>query len=157
MPVYNHYYPDANNQINTPGSAFRLTTEGPTVPVAVGLTAQHMDVLQRLGQPIPNPISGFALIDTGASVCMLDDSIVNQLSIPPLGTRQIHSPAGPTQQYTYPASLSFPGTTLPNIAFSDFISGPLLPTGIIALIGRNVLSSFVLNYNGPGGHISLSH
>ena len=156
MPVYNHYYPDSNNQVNTAASSQRLLVEGPTIPVAVSLAQPHVDFLTKAGKPIPLPLGGLALIDSGATYCAVDESVVLQLGIPPYGSVKVHGVGGASDQLTYPASLSFPGTPIPPITFFDFYGAPLLPTGIIALIGRNVLRHFVLVYNGPGGHVSLS-
>ena len=157
MPVYNHYYPDAQNLINTPDSAWELVRYGPVVPVTVSLTARHVEILQGLKFSVPNPASGNALIDTGSTLCAVDESIVKSLGIPPTGSEAILTPGGPSQRPTYPASLSFPGTTLPNISFTNFIGSPLQASGIVAIIGRNVLKDFVFVYNGPGGFVSLAH
>jgi hypothetical protein len=50
-----------------------------------------------------------------------------------------------------------PRHPLPNLDFIDFIAGPLQASGIIAIVGRNVLRHFVLIYNGPGGCMSLAY
>jgi len=157
VPIYNHYYPDTSNLVNTPDSATRLALEGPTLPVSVGLAPTLISFLQARSLPVPNPISGRALVDTGASLCMVDQAVVQSLNIPPFGVQSIHTPSGTAQQATYPASLSFPGTTLPNLSFIDFIAGPLQASGIVAIIGRSVLRYFLLVYNGPGGTISLAY
>jgi hypothetical protein len=157
MPVYNHYYPDSKNQINTPESAAQLARYGPVVPVTIGVTARHATILQKLNLAVPTAISGSALIDTGSTFCAVDGDVVKSLGIPQFGTASVYTPSGTAQLPTYPASLSFPGTTLPNITFADFMGSPLKAQGIIALIGRNVLMDFVLVYNGPGGFVSLTY
>lgn len=156
MPVYNHYYPDGNNHINTAESARLLAAAGPTIPVAIGVTPAHAAFLQGEGKTPPPAVSGLALIDTGASLCMVDESVIGQLGIPAFGYQNIAGATGSSTQATYAASLSFPGTPIPNITFADFVGSPLGQLGILVLIGRNVLSGFVLVYNGPGGHVSLS-
>jgi hypothetical protein len=158
MPVYNHYYPDSGNRIGTLESANQLALFGPTVPVTVSITTAHAKILQELNMPAPTPTSGLALIDTGATSCCVDEQVVITLGVRQFGTTTIATPGGATQEVaTYPAALSFPGTTLPNISFIDFIGSPLQAQGIIAIIGRNVLRAFVLVYNGPGGFVSLAH
>lgn len=87
---------------------------------------------------------------------MVDESVIGQLGIPASGYQKIAGATGTSTQATYAASLSFPGTPIPNITFADFGAGPLAQLGILVLIGRNVLANFVLVYNGPGGHVSLS-
>ena len=156
VPVYNHYYPDGNNQINTPASAGRLVTGGPTIPVAVFLVKEHVDQLTRENKPLPAAVTGLALIDTGATLCMIDESALQSLGIPPSGIENVIGATGRGNQPTYPASLTFPGTPIPPIAFTNFIGSPLKAAGIVALLGRNVLRHFVMVYNGPGGFVSLS-
>ncbi len=157
MPVFNHYYPDDQNQINTPDSAARLAQDGPTLPVAVGPTPAHVEALQRSGLAVPVPVFGSALIDTGSAYCLVDEEVVVSLGIPQYGVTTIHTAGGIVQCPTYPASLSFPGTPLPNITFLDFLAAPLRPAGIIAIIGRNALKDFLLIYNGLGRSISLAY
>jgi hypothetical protein len=113
-------------------------------------------VMQAQGKAIPPAVSGLALIDTGANICGIDEAALQQLGIPPFGYMPIHTPAGLSNQNTYPASLSFPGTPIPNITFTDFLGSSLSAQGILVLIGRNVLKDFVLVYNGPGGHVALA-
>ncbi len=108
------------------------------------------------GKPLPNPVTGLALIDTGATLCMVDVSVLGELGVPPSGIENIIGATGQGKQPTYPASLAFPGTPIPPIAFTNFIGSNLKDAGIIALLGRNVLMSFVIVYNGPGGFVSLS-
>lgn len=105
---------------------------------------------------MPAAISGLALVDTGAGLCAVDESAIHQLGIAPYGFTDISGATGTAIQATYPASLSFPGTPIPNITFFDFVGSPLSPLGILVLIGRNVLAQFVLVYDGPGGQVSLS-
>jgi hypothetical protein len=113
-------------------------------------------VLQSLGRPVPPAVPGLALIDTGASICGIEETALRQLGIPPFGYMSVNTPSGSAMQSTYPASLSFPGTPIPNIAFTNFVGNNLAAQGILVLIGRNVLKDFVLVYNGPGGHVALA-
>ena len=87
---------------------------------------------------------------------MVDVSVLGELGVPPSGIENIIGATGQGKQPTYPASLAFPGTPIPPIAFTNFIGSNLKDAGIIALLGRNVLMSFVIVYNGPGGFVSLS-
>jgi len=113
-------------------------------------------ILQSLSMPIPPAVSGLALIDTGASICGIDEAALKQLGISAFGYMTVNTPSGTVNQNTYPASLSFPGTPIPNITFTDFVGNSLSAQGILVLIGRTVLKDFVLVYNGPGGHVALA-
>jgi hypothetical protein len=157
MPVYNHYYPDPQDLINTTASADRLALEGPSVPVTISPVSQVVQALQAAGLPVPAPVSGLALIDTGGTLCMVDEAAVLQLAIPPFGSASIQGPTGQAQHLTYALAMTFPGTSLPNLTFTDCIGGPLQASGIVALIGRNVLRDFIFIYNGPAGSVSLAY
>jgi hypothetical protein len=52
--------------------------------------------------------------------------------------------------------MSFPGTQLPGLEFSSLIGSVLAAQGIVGLLGRDVLSHFLLVYNGPAGMFSLA-
>ena len=125
--------------------------------MTIAVSTALVQYLQSHNLPIPPPQSGLALVDTGATLCSIDEAAVRALGIPPFGVTSTHTAGGTVQQNTYPASLSFPGTTLPNIEFADFVGAPLAAGGIIALIGRSLLQHFVLVYNGPSGSISLAY
>jgi len=157
MPVYNLFYRDDAGQVNTAESRDRLTQVGPTIPVAIGLSTAAVAMFQSAGLTVPPPVAGVALIDTGASVCVIDEAALRGLGIMPSGTMSIYTPSGPSIQSTYAASISFPGTPLPNVSFTDFVGAPLHAQGIVALIGRSVLRQFVVIYNGPGGSVSVAY
>ncbi|HEY3125335.1 MAG TPA: hypothetical protein VGK70_14890, partial [Thermoanaerobaculia bacterium] len=64
----------------------------------------------------------------------------------------------------YPARLTFPGTNLHAMNFSFLLGARLSGVGVsglnvplVALLGRDILRSFVLVYNGPGGGFTLAY
>lgn len=157
MPIYNRLYPDDNGNVNSVGSQDRLTRIGPTIPVAIGLAPTFLAMFHSAGIPVPSPVTGLALIDTGASVCVIDDDAITGLGITPSGTMEVSTATGSAIRPTYAASISFPGTSLPNVNFTDFVGAPIGEHDIIALIGRSVLRHFVVIYNGPGGSVSVAY
>lgn|SRR5579871_1313808 len=131
---------------------------GPLLPVAISVHPILAQQLQAQGTALPAPVGGFGLIDTGASVIAVDQSVVQQLGIPPIGIVNVGGVSGVQQQAQFPASFSFPGTGLPTISFNFVIGANLAgqQPPIIALIGRDVLRHFVLIYNGGFGQVVLS-
>ncbi len=105
--------------------------------------------------PVPAPITGMGLIDTGASITAVDVSIIQSLGIQPVGISNVFTPQGSTQQELFPVKLSFIGTPI-IFNFSSVLGSELRNQGILALIGRDVLSRCILIYNGPAGHFSFS-
>jgi len=127
----------------------QLVIRGPLLPAVVGFA-------QIPPAGVYREISGEALIDTGAVVCAVDLEFLRELGIAPAGMETIATPTGQAILQTYPARLSFPGTGLSDVVFSDFVGADLSHLGACALLGRSVLSSYVLNYDGPAGPFTIT-
>jgi len=160
MPVYNNVF-----LRNTPNGAQInpnvLATVGPLIAVEVSVPAALAEKLTRENKPIPQPKSGWALIDTGATHSCVDDNVISQLGVNPISRAKIHGSAGAHEVNVFPAHLRFPA--IPNfeidfaaalgvnIRAQQFNNQP-----IIALLGRDVLSRCVFVYNGPLGIYTLA-
>lgn len=155
MPVYNRFYvrKDTPPDIRDP---VRLMATGPRLDVEVHVPAAFEELLVKQGKPIPKPVAGKALIDTGASICAVDDSVITSLGVQPVGVALVLTPAGQTQQNQYPVRFVFPGSGLPSYSHQQAIGSILLNQGFVALIGRDALSSVVFTYNGPGGFFTFA-
>jgi len=103
---------------------------------------------------IPQPVSGPALIDTGASVSVVDLSVLRNLNISAIGVASVSTTAGTAQQNLYPARFRLPRAV---IDISAVLGADLTPHQIIVLIGRDILSGFLMIYHGPAGRITLVH
>ena len=122
------------------------------------------EYLRKANQPIPNPVQGFALIDTGASISSADSSVFTRLGINQNGIAHVGTAGGAQQQFTYPARVSFPGTPLPGFDHARMLGCNLAGLGLpgnpngqlIVLIGRDILQHFVFVYNGTAGFWSIS-
>jgi hypothetical protein len=152
MPVHNQFLLGPKNQLNP--NLLRL--KGPVVHVEIQIPTVLAQTLQQQGKPLPQPVTGFCLVDTGASKTCVDAGAVAGLGVSPINRVQVQTPSGSTSQYTYPVRMSFPGTQLPGFEFSSVIGSVLAAQGIVGLLGRDVLSNFLLVYNGPAGLFSLA-
>lgn len=151
MPIYNLFFLDQNQRVQP----VAMATKGPRLAGEISVPQKLAEHLSQTGKPIPQPHTGDVLIDTGASRTSVDRSIVAALGLAPVGAAKVLTPSGQAPQMLYPARFSFPGTPLPSIEFSSVLGSDLQQQGIAALLGRDVLSSFLLVYNGPGGYISI--
>jgi hypothetical protein len=138
-----------------------LAVNGPIVQVQIEVPLALAAFLQQNNEPIPSPVDGMALIDTGASITSIDESVFIKLGINPVGAAQVGTASGRHTQSTFPARVVFPGTNLPTLdaprALGCNLSGQsVIDRPLIALIGRDLLSSCVLVYNGTLGLFSLS-
>jgi hypothetical protein len=161
VPAYSRHFQDSSGREGTPGAADQLAATGPIIPVLVGISSYHFQYLQAQRIAVPPPIAGFALIDTGAAVCAIEEKVAEALSLPVFGYTTVVSPGGTSIRYKSPAALDSPGAGLPRIEFIDFIvtslaSASQRDTSVIALIGRSVLRKGTLFYDGMKGMITIS-
>ena len=152
---------DGNFRLERPAIE-ELHRIGPIVKVEIRIPQSLQRRLAETGQPIPPPIFGIAVIDTGASITGVEEKVLNNLKIQPIGRVNLHTPSGPTTTYLYPVGLTLnPGSSNPlNFDFGAMASVSLgqlpVPGGqLIALLGRDFLSRCVFIYHGPQARFTL--
>lgn len=165
MPIFNGslvFQPAPGQPVRPSPQA--LIGLGPIVPLQVGIPKSLASILQAASQPIPPPVPGIGIVDTGAGSSCVDDGVVQKLGIQPVGVANVGTAGGLQTKATYPARFLFPGTNLPSMEFTSLIgadlssfSTPGSPQLLIALIGRDILSRFVLVYNGAQGMFTLAY
>ena len=133
-----------------------LTQRGPIVQVTVSVGQQIATQVLQGGGTLPAPVSGLALIDTGANVTCVDQDAANQLQLPAIDVVQIASAShAAAEQNVYPIQIEVMGLPI-TVNAPRAVGAPLAAQGILVLMGRDVLQHCVLVYNGPAGSISLS-
>jgi len=147
MPIYNRFWTNPQTGQHDPGL---LLTNGPALTIEISVSDSHAAVLNQGSIPIPQPIPGSALIDTGARFTAIDIDALNQLGIPPISTIQVVTPSGKDTQGVYMCQIDFPGTTIPSLQHS-VTGSKISPFGHVALIGRDILNSALLVYDGKHG------
>jgi hypothetical protein len=117
--------------------------------VEIHLPDELVSQLQKEGKPVPPPITGVALIDTGASISGIDATHAQALGLVSTGPATVSTTMGSTVQSLYAVKFEFPGTTLPLVPFIRVLGNEVKSQGIDVLIGRDYLGDKVLIYNGP--------
>jgi len=136
-----------------------LQLRGPVLRVLVSPTKEHLAMLGEQGQPGPAPIVGLALIDTGATVTAVDESVCLKLGIAPTGRGKIAHAGGEEVRACYPIQIEFPGAPLPSVTMLRAMSVNLQQFGktpYILLFGRDLLANMKFIYTGPRGRIELA-
>ena len=159
MPVHNRFVLNPAN--NSPDQAL-LAVAGAVLPIEIHVPPVIAQALVARGDPVPTPMSGLALIDTGATLTAVHEPVLQQLGLNPTGIVQSGTANGPVQQSQYPTRLVSPdqGWTFDVTATGVNLTGQQVPTNppqqLIALIGRDLPQHCLLIWNGPGGFWTLT-
>lgn len=160
MPTHNRFINGPDGKPSPQG----LVILGAFFPIEVQVPPQIAELLTNNGQSVPAPISGLAMIDTGATMTCVHEPLLQQLGLKPISVVTSGTANGPAQQSVYGGRIFFPaqGWTLDlngivgvNLG-GQIIPVPPAPQPLIALLGRNFLEHFVFIWNGPGGFWTIS-
>jgi len=137
-------------------STIALIQRGPIVQVTIGVEQNIAQQLLLQGIPLPQPVPGIALIDTGATSTCIDEAIAQKLKLPVVDVVSIASAShADSKQNVYPALIEVVGIAIKFNALRA-IGVPLANQGIHVLIGRDLLQICTLFYNGMIGSFTLS-
>jgi hypothetical protein len=137
-----------------------LEEAGPLLAVEITAPLELKRYLHRQGLTPYSTRSGFALIDTGAAISSIDESIFDEMEILSVDSVLIRTPHGIAPMKAYNASASFPSIGIFELSF-ERIPGcdirELTGAGqdVIMLLGRDILSNLVFVYDGPNSQISI--
>ncbi len=155
MPVFNFFH-------WTKEHGYLLAETGPLVAVQIGIPTVLSQHLAGKGVAIPAPISGHALVDTGAFATAVDESVFGTLGIPHIDEVATGSAHGPSMSKVYPANVAFPAMNVADLPMERVVGCNLKwktrdDKEIIMLMGRDLLKYFLLVYNGPGSDVTLCY
>jgi predicted aspartyl protease len=105
---------------------------------------------------VPEPLSGWALLDTGATSTCIDAAAAKKLKLPVIDKGKISSASHEAIEVNiYPAVIAFTGTPIKANVLKA-VGANLAGQDLIALLGRDLLQNFTVFYNGAMGEITLS-
>lgn len=161
MSVFNNIFPQPLQDGSQQLGPNILAVAGPIVPVEISIPSSLAEVYTKKNRAIPQPKSGWALIDTGATKSCVDDKVLIQLGVNPIDRTTIHGSGGKHEVNVFPAHMRFP--TMPGfeLEFSSAIGVNIQAQQvnnqpIIALLGRDILSRCLFVYNGTLGIFTIS-
>ena len=134
----------------------RLRELGPRVQITLSpLEAQRKSIADK-GEPLPTPVVGLALIDTRASSTCIDQKAAQKAGLAIVDSGPMTSVTHDNEVVPiYAGQLKVEGISQ-YVDVSRAYGVKLESQGLIALIGRDMLASCMLIYNGTDGSFSLS-
>ncbi|HII83210.1 MAG TPA: hypothetical protein HA269_08135 [Ferroplasma sp.] len=134
-----------------------LAKGGPKVEVEISLASALQQALQANKTVIPSPVKGEALIDTGAQISCIDDTVASKLGISPTGQIHCGGMAGSSVRNLYSAKLTIvEGNQRWQFESASIIGVDIIKQGLVALIGRDFLGKGMMVYSGFLGIVDLS-
>ena len=128
---------------------------GLLLAVEINVPQSLANILTSQGASLPQPVTGNALVDTGATSCCVEESLVQGLGLQPISQVNVCGQSGLKLQNVYLARMSFPGSPIPILEL-PLIGVQMTGQNLISLIGRDVLRHCVLVYNGPMGSYTIA-
>lgn len=101
------------------------------------------------------------MIDTGATVTIIDPQLRQSLNLAPFRLRRAAIPSvpNPVRVYAYKVDLfiAYPSGSFFSYPMLSVVEMPLIHTGVEVLIGQDILAQFHFSHNGPGHIFSLAY
>jgi hypothetical protein len=133
-----------------------LFRKGPALPVVLMPHPAFAQALQAAGKPIPAPVQGLALIDTGATTTCIDGESAKSMGLAANGLARMASASHTSSDcLTYPVQLAFPVWNL-QLECAKAMGVRIKNQGFIVLVGRDLLQNRVMLYNGADGAVTLA-
>ena len=149
--------------LNIKISADAVDQEGNKVDFPEGFGLKHLGPRVQVtlfappieGETGPPPVTGFAMIDTGASVTCVDRQLAENAGLAIVGEAPMMSATHDAEMVPlFAGNMRIEG--LPDSNLTRAFGANLNNQGLLALIGRDLLASCVLVVNGLTGTVSLS-
>ncbi len=147
---------------------YGLTNGMPIVPVSIGVSAPRRAYLERLMDPVPADIVVMALVDTGATLSVIDQTIVSRLCLVDSGfctvrgfNIALHDTEEANQYPNYDVSFSIMSDAIPRqeVVVAEalqVISSNLLNVDFQILIGLDILRRCTLFMDLSSDHFDIA-
>lgn len=128
---------------------------GPTMRIAISNPTMELTEGEVVGLQFPEPLVIKALIDTGASVTVVNPEVAVNQKLRYTGPALLAA-AGSTGTYKeYAAAIRFPGKTLKPFDPIRVVACPIMHQPISCLIGRDILERWLLTYDGRAAKVRI--
>ncbi len=154
MPIF-----DFINWSQTFGGLLRV--DGPVIPVEISMPVALEEWCVQNNFAVPPPVTGYALVDTGASISGVHEPILSRLSIVPIDAIPLSTSSGTGRAFVYPTKIAIPPLNISAWPISRVVGSQLSwktsdGKEVIMLLGRDLLQFFLLVYNGKLNCITLA-
>src|SRR5215469_7081628 len=119
-------------------STVELQQEGPRIRISLSAPQEEIEIGIAFAIEYPEPRSILALIDTGASLTVINPELVQSCRLSQTGFTKISSAGNVGDYPTYAARIEFPGQNLRGFEIIPVVGWKLPQQSISCLIGRDI-------------------
>jgi predicted aspartyl protease len=110
---------------------------------------------KTIGLEFPQPIQIRALIDTGASLTVVNPEVAQSRKLRHTGFANIVAAGGSGRYPEYAAAVTFPESGLRGFDSIRVVACPIVRQPVSCLIGRDILRYWSMTYLGSKGEVAL--
>ena len=139
-----------------PFTAATLLQQGPHIGIVISATRLEVSEGRAAGLEFPElPVK--ALIDTGASLTIINPQIATTCKLKQTGRAKINAVGGEAGEFgEYAAAIYLPDTGLPAFEAIRVVACPIIRQPFFScLIGRDILSKWLFIYDGRTGQVEI--
>jgi hypothetical protein len=133
-----------------------LFSTGILIDMLVSVDRVASELITNLNHKIPDSISVRGLLDTGCTITSIDQGLVEKLGLSVRGFATTQTAAGPMTSSLYSVQIDFQNSNLKGKPVHQVQAIKLPNQAFQVLIGRDLMQSWVINYNGSAGFFSIS-
>jgi predicted aspartyl protease len=143
--------------VKLPFAPTDLILQGPHIEILISTTRVEVEEGRPLGLEFTDlPVR--ALVDTGASLTVINPEIAATCKLKQTGHQMINAVGGQAGEFpAYAAAISFRGTELPSLDASRVVACPIIRQPFFScLIGRDILRKWLFPYDGRSGKVEIT-
>lgn len=127
-----------------------LQKDGPRIFIEISAPLDEIKEGSAIGLEYPPPFGCTAIIDTGASITVVNPELVERCKLRATGYAIVASIEKKAQYHQHAARIRFPNTPLKGLDEIPVVACKILQQPYACLIGRDILRNWLLTYNGDG-------
>ena len=132
-----------------------LQQEGPCIRILISALREEVVEGRAVGLEYPDPISVVALVDTGASLTVINPELVQSCKLKHTGFVKVSAVGNQGAYPQYAACIEFVGDKLKGFEVIPVVGCKLPQQSISCLIGRDLMRRWKFAYDGRTGEFSI--
>jgi predicted aspartyl protease len=132
-----------------------LKLNGARLRVSIAVSRLEREEYEAVGLSLRAPLTIAALIDTGASITVINPEVAERCGLRRTGQVRVSAVGSAGDYPEYSASLQFPEAGLHEFQVVRVVGCKLIGQPVACLIGRDVMRHWKFSYDGRSGAVQV--